>query len=360
MRSEPGAPAAQLAHPPAVARRALHPGRRRSRGSSARRAALGLLVALVLALGVLGWWVHRALYASPGPAVRVVVRRGDSLESILPQLLRSRVVRAPELFVLWVHLHAPPVLRPGVYLLRRHEGYAAVLATLDAAPSNTSLAIPPGLTLAQVAARVGALPGRSAAGFLSATRSVRSPFEPAGSKSLEGLLGAATYTILPGESDAELVRQMVASFDTSVARLGLTPSHPGAYDLVIEASLVEREARLPGDFPKVARVIDNRLSAHMPLQLDATVVYALGGTTAPLTGADLRLASPYNTYRHRGLPPTPIAVPSARAVEAVLHPVPGAWLYYVVVRSDGAEAFSSTYAGQLRNIALARSRGLAG
>jgi UPF0755 protein len=96
----------------------------------------------------------------------------------------------------------------------------------------------------------------------------------------------------------------------------------------------------------------------MPLQLVSTVIYALGGHLTTLTKADFNIASPYNTYRVAGLPPTPIANPSEASLLAAVNPTPGPWLYFVVVAPDGTEAFSTTLAEQNANIALAHQRGL--
>jgi UPF0755 protein len=96
----------------------------------------------------------------------------------------------------------------------------------------------------------------------------------------------------------------------------------------------------------------------MPLQMDSTVLYALGQDGGPVTSQDLKIQSPYNTYLNLGLPPTPICMPSSDAIDAAVHPPPGAWLYFVLVDKDGRMAFSDTYAEQLANEALGKSRGL--
>ena len=105
-----------------------------------------------------------------------------------------------------------------------------------------------------------------------------------------------------------------------------------------KASLVEREARLAEDRPKVARAIENRLAKEMPLQVDATVAYGLG-----ISGMDLTTemtqddSNAYNTYRHLGLPPTPIASPGSVSIDAVLNPEPGDWLFWVAINLDTGE-----------------------
>ena len=139
----------------------------------------------------------------------------------------------------------------------------------------------------------------------------------------------------------------------SAAALGLTP-----YQVITAASVVEKEGYYPVNMPKVARVIYNRLAQGQPLQMDSTVLYALGQDGGPVTSTDLKIQSPYNTYLNKGLPPTPICMPSTAALDAALHPPPGAWLYFVLVQKDGTMAFSDTYAEQLANEKLAQSRGL--
>ena len=107
--------------------------------------------------------------------------------------------------------------------------------------------------------------------------------------------------------------------------------------------MIEREARFQGDREKVARVIYNRLAKGMRLQIDATVQYALGKTKPQLTFHDLKVESPYNTYLHAGLPPTPIASPGLASLRAALTPAKGPWLYYLVVDAAGHEFFTDSY-----------------
>jgi UPF0755 protein len=180
--------------------------------------------------------------------------------------------------------------------------------------------------------------------------------------SLEGLLGTGVYQVLPGESDATLLQQMVDRFDTTAeavglqsgaAALGMTP-----YQVVTVASIVQKEGVYSQNLAKVARVVDNRLARGMALQMDSSVLYSEHRDGGPVTSADLALDSPYNTYLHKGLTPTPICFPSQASLEAALHPATGSWLYFVVVQRDGTEAFADTFAEQLANEQLAKSRGL--
>ncbi len=191
---------------------------------------------------------------------------------------------------------------------------------------------------------------------------MRSQWEPTGSTDLEGLLGTGTYTVVPGETDTQLLADMVQRFDTTAdslglaagaERLGLTP-----YQVVTAASIVEKEGVIEKNLGPVARVIFNRLDAGLPLQMDSTVLYSEGRDGGPVTSTDLARRTPYNTYLNKGLTPTPICFPSAAALQAAIDPPSGSWLYFVVVEKDGTEAFADTYSGQLANEALAKQRGL--
>jgi len=128
--------------------------------------------------------------------------------------------------------------------------------------------------------------------------------------------------------------------------------------MVTVASIVEKEGYIKKNMPMVARVIYNRLARGTPLQMDSTVLYSLGQDGGPVTPADEQLNTPYNTYLHTGLPPTPIATPSVTALQSAAHPPAGGWLYFELVNRDGTEQFSDTFAEQLAAEQLAASEGL--
>jgi UPF0755 protein len=224
--------------------------------------------------------------------------------------------------------------------------------------------IPAGFTVSETAERVGQLPGHDAAAFanLATGGTVRSPWQPSGSNNLDGLLGTGTYEVLPGETNTELLEDMIDRFDADAnslgltagaAKLGLTP-----YQVITMASIVQKEGVIAKNLGPVARVIVNRLANDMPLQMDSTVLYSEGRDGGTVTAADLKLVTPYNTYLNKGLTPTPICFPSHAALAAAIDPPPGSWLYFVVVQKDGTEAFADTFAEQQANEALATQRGL--
>lgn len=172
---------------------------------------------------------------------------------------------------------------------------------------------------------------------------------------LEGFLFPATYYLYAGSSASELVAKQLEAFQerfspalfAAARALGLTP-----YQLLIVASMVEKEAGTPHDRPLIAAVIYNRLRQGMPLGIDATIRYALNDLSGPLTERQLHTESPYNTRLHPGLPPTPIANPGLESLEAAAHPAHVPYLYYVASPSGcGESLFAVTYAEFERDVA---------
>ena len=166
---------------------------------------------------------------------------------------------------------------------------------------------------------------------------------PSGTVSLEGLLFPDTYQVSNGESERQVVARMVKltervgrqeGLDDPLLRGNLSP-----YEVLVVASLIEREARFDDDRPKIARVILNRLAVGMPLQIDASLYYGQDNRTpfATLKARD----TPYNTYLHTGLPPTPIAMPGKAALMAAVQPANSQALYFVA-KGDGSSHFSAS------------------
>jgi uncharacterized YceG family protein len=204
-----------------------------------------------------------------------------------------------------------------------------------AAPVVVRVLVPEGETRRQIAARAHA--AGLTGSYLTASKrsSLLNPIHygaPSGTPNLEGFLFPATYDLYRGDPARRLAHEQLIAFterfgDEEIRRareLHVTP-----YQLLIIASMIEREAQLTGDRDKVAAVIYNRLRRNMPLGIDATIRYALDDYTRPLTSAQLALDSPYNTRLHRGLPPTPISNPGLAAIHAATHPAHAGYLYYV-------------------------------
>ncbi|MGH9280960.1 MAG: endolytic transglycosylase MltG, partial [Acidimicrobiales bacterium] len=297
---------------------------------------LGVLVVVLLVVGGGVLWVKGQIDPSGAPGEEVVIRveKGMSVSDIGELLEKEGVISSASVFRYYTKLNGTGAVQAGDYTFHHNESMGDVTKILKAGPQGDApivLTIPEGLRIEQVAEKVGELPGRSAARFLEVARSgaVRSQYQPPGSTNLEGLLLPETYHIGKNDDETAILRRLVEAFDrtftdlgiaTQAERLKVTP-----YQAIIIASMVEREGRVSEDRGPIARVVYNRLDQGMRLQIDATVLYALGESKDVVLFSDLEIDSPYNTYKIDGLPPGPIASPGKAALEAALRPPAGPW-----------------------------------
>jgi len=343
------------------------PEPRRGRGRTAVKVVMALVVAALVLAAFVGVWVeHQIKPGSPGQLVELTIPRGSSTAQIAAILERNGVIKNATLFRLYVKWKGGGPFQAGSYQLHKHDSYDDVLKVMGkgAKVQEDRITIPEGLTLEQIAERVCRLKGRSAAKFLEIARSgqVTSPYAPPGSTNLEGLLFPSTYELRPTDDERAILQRMVDAFgaigqetglDNAQAKVGLTP-----YQVVIVASMIEREARVPSELAMVARVVYNRLAKNIKLGIDATIRYGLDKPSGPLHESELAKDTPYNTRLHTGLPPTPIANPGEASLTAALNPAPGPWLFYVLADADGHHTFVTTDAEFLKAVAACRAKGL--
>ena len=347
------------------------PDERRRRGGHTMLAVFtGLLVMMLLALGVLAFVYQRSVNppGPPGDEIEVTIPLGSSTQRIGTILDRSDVISSARVFRVYSRVKGLGGFQAGQYTFRENSSMDEAVAVLRKGPELEfeKLTVPEGLTLPQIAGRIATLEGRSADEFLDAARSgqVRSRYQPSSVTSLEGLMLPETYNVEPKDDEAAILKRMVDSFDTTAQGLGFESAQArvgvSTYEAMVVASLVERETRIDDERPKVAQVIYNRLRKGMRLQIDATVVYALGksGEDTRVLLEDLKVDSPYNTYLRGGLPPTLIAAPGEASLRAAMNPEPGPWLYYVVTESDGRHSFAVTLSEHNANIRKAQAAGL--
>lgn len=342
--------------------------------SSRKRWLLAVLVVVLLAAGLgLGglalWWRWGGRPAAERTAggkraVRVTVERGATPASVGALLEGKGVIRSARAFALRARRTLKPgtSIQPGVYDVSPDESPARLLDRLVRGDVATvKVTFPEGFTAAQVATRLARNDLADEAAFLDlVTRrgnTLRASFKPPAN--LEGYLFPDTYRFPVGESAEEMAQRMIGNFDKLVARgraKEIQQSRRSLRDIVIIASLVEREAQVPQDRARIAGVIYNRLQRNMRLQIDATVQYARGQHKSRLLFRDLEIDSPYNTYKVAGLPPGPICNPGLPALRAALSPESHPFLYYVA-RKDGSHLFGRTLAEHNHNIAIARRGG---
>jgi cell division protein YceG involved in septum cleavage len=233
-----------------------------------------------------------------------------------------------------------------------------------AAPKVVKVLIPEGRTRAQIA-ELAAKAGLKGSYRLASRRSpLLSPAHygaPSSTSSLEGFLFPATYDMNPGQPVSRLVQEQLIAFRENFGASELSAAralHITPYELLTVASMIEREAQVPGDRAKIAAVIYNRLKAGIPLGIDATIYYAveqqkgIATYTHELTEAQLHINSRYNTRTHTGLPPTPISNPGTASIGAAAHPAHAGYLYYVAGADGcGEQVFSTTLAAFEANAA---------
>ncbi|WP_051710731.1 endolytic transglycosylase MltG [Streptomyces sp. NRRL S-350] len=298
-------------------------------------------------------------YAGQGNgSVQVSVPEGAGLSQIASALVRNGVVASSLAFTRAAKGSAAAAgrIQPGTYTLKQRMSAAAALAILIDPANANGLTIPEGWRGYQIYAaidkKLGLPEGTTQHTAQEQGSELGLPDFTNGSP--EGYLFPATYSVTDGTTALDLLKQMVERAGKEYTRddanvvaqnLGQT-----AYGLVTVASMVQGEADNTADMGKVARVIYNRLAKGMPLQLDSTINYALGRSTLNTTVTETKLDSPYNTYLHPGLPPTPISNPGRQAIMAALDPTPGDWLYFVTVK-PGDTRFTDSFEVQQRNVA---------
>ncbi len=343
-------------------------GQGRTRRRRWRRIVVLVAAPVIVVLAAVTLWYELNAHAlgPEGKQVIITVSDGESVSKVVDALTSQHVIASSLAFQFGDLVNGDPSVSPGAYALHENQTYGQVRTILAAGPNVAEVRVRPGLALREIAQRVDEVMHVNGPTFakLAASGVVHSLFSPPGSNNLEGLLGTGIYLVVPGETETGVLQAMVTRFDQQAAKAGVTTASASAlgltpYEVITAASVVEKEGYYPpSNFPPVARVIYNRLANKMPLQMDSTVLYSLGQDGGPVTAQDQQIQSPYNTYLNKGLPPTPICSPSPNALSAAAHPPPGAWLYFVVVKKDGTEAFADTFAQQLANEQLATSRGL--
>ncbi len=346
------------AYPPVPAGRPPARGTGQSRRKVHRRrwalAACVVAVALVV-VGVVGYIrVSHDINptGSTGRSATVVIPAGASTHNIADLLAKAGVIHGADVFELYTKLEGAGSLLPGTYHLPTNQAYSSVLSALENGPPPVTgkLVVPEGFTIQEIATAVGHLPGIgiSAQSFVQAATSgqVRSPYEPPGTNNLEGLLFPATYPVQKGETADYLVQYMVDTFDSYASQLGLSTAahalHYTPYQVVTVASIVEREAKFESDRGPIASAIYNRLSQHMPIGAESTLLYGLGNPKGPV---NMETRNPYNTLTHEGLPPTPISNPGIPSLEAAMKPPATSYIFWVEVNPDGKMGYASDQAG---------------
>jgi UPF0755 protein len=314
-----------------------------------RRAAAA---AVLLAVVAFGWALFQPFAGDSGDPVAVTIPKRASVGEIADLLDREKVVPSASLLELRVTLAGKRSdLKPGRYSLAEDMSYGDVIDRLTTGPGSdvVTVTIPEGLSRREIApiVRKAGLTGdylrTTADTSLLRLDRFRPDTKP---ENLEGFLFPATYEQRRGGPVKSLVSQQLAAFAQRFAGIDLSyakDKNLTPYDVLTIASMIEREAQVARERPLIAAVIYNRLREGQPLGIDATVRYATGNWSSPLTQSQLATSSPYNTRRNAGLPPGPIGNPGLASIQAAARPARVGYLYYVVKPGTcGEHAFSSS------------------
>jgi UPF0755 protein len=312
-----------------------------------------LLLVLLVALGFLALQEveRRWQQALPVPAegFELTVRSGESLRAVVNKLHDGQLVPYPDLVVLYARWTGiDQQIKQGEYLLAPGLTAQSLLELLKRGKViQYQVTLPEGITIAQ------------ALGILSQQTQLETTLEGTDDARIlelinpqpgaEGLFLPETYSYVRGETDWQVLQRSYRGMHLALEQewAGRAPELPykTPYEALIMASIIERETGLPAEREQIAGVFVRRLQRGMRLQTDPTIIYGLGSEfDGNLRRSHLRDESnPYNTYRHSGLPPTPIALPGRAAIHAALHPADGDALFFVA-RGDGGHVFSATLA----------------
>lgn len=329
-----------------------------------------LLLPLLLAgagLGIGYWelqrWAHQP-FGEPG-VHQVRIPPKTPTREITHILKNAGVISDAELFYVWLAIQRQRYpIQAGEHKIKTPVAPCDLAPILRHGAFERMLTIPEGWTASRIAERLVHDHWIKTSEAWLALVARPQPPEAAGvalPHGAEGFLFPETYRLEEGTKPEEILARMLANFRHEWEHLEPGRRDPRSADLtttqvVVLASMIEREARTPAEMPMVASVYLNRLKQGMKLECCATVRYALGGVwDRPLLFADLKVDSPYNTYAHKGLPPGAIANPGRDALAAVLRPAASDYLFYVYA-GNNHHVFSRTYAEHMKAVRAARKR----
>ena len=317
--------------------------------------ALGVLLGLIGVGALCGYLYLRSIGTfgtnEPGRPIEIVIPEGASAIEIGRLLESKGVIESTLAWRVALFLEGGgEAIEAGKYNLFENLTAPDALGLLSegATVDFVTVTFPEGSWLTDFARIVGKNTHVSAEEFTAALESgdVTSDLKPDDVDTFEGLLFPSTYQVIEEDTAVTLAQRIVDEFERRVESVDFSGvrDQVSVYEAIIVASMIEAEAKVNSERPKVASVIYNRLEVGERLGIDATVLYALGEHKDTLTVSELAIDSPYNTRLYAGLPPTPIGAPGIESLKAAADPAPGDLFFYVVSDCEGHHAFSETSA----------------
>lgn len=297
---------------------------------------IGIAV-LYIALAAL-WYLSLS-----GAKVRVTVKSGDGASAAAWHLKESGLIMSKSLFLSWTKLTGSAgSIKAGTYEFTQRDGTFKILRELKSgSKSLIKFTVPEGSNIRQTAEIIAQI------GSINEEKFIKIAAE----KKAEGYLMPETYFIDPGMNEEQIVNMMRREFDKKVtpdmyaraAELNMPME-----DIITLASIIEKEAVKPEERTVISAVFYNRIKKNIRLESCATVLYAMGVNKARLTVEDTKIDSPYNTYRHKGLPPGPICSPGIESIRAALYPANTGSLFFVSA-GNGSHIFSESLEEHVKN-----------
>ncbi len=326
---------------------------------------------LIAVVGAAGWFAWAVLTPTePSGQTFVLLRPGYSAHRIAAELRGAGIIRSEQAFVLWHYLHPKRSLKAGEYLFDKPANIIDIQKRLRRGDVYLhTVVVPEGYTMFDIARAIEAAGLGPAEDFLKEAQSdtaLVADIDP-GAQSLEGYLFPDTYEFSRMMTMHDMAAAMVKQFHQVVRQIGMISEDSSAgvaqdipsrslRDVVTMASIVEKETSVPEERPLVASVYYNRLDHNIALDADPSIIYAelLAGTyTGKLHHDDMQFSSPYNTYRHAGLPPGPIGNPGRSSLEAAMHPAQSDYFYFVA-DAEGHHRFARTIEEHNKNVVAYR------
>ncbi len=316
-------------------------------------AAAALLIAgAALLLYING--LDKAMDSSKSDTVNITIETGSTTDSIGALLQEKGIIESASDFKFFSRFKGfDGRYQAGTYAFAPSMKLSEIAEIMVSGKTNSmTFTIPEGYTIYQMADKLAEEGIVDKTEFENLLRSGNFRYDflsgaQSGKNHLEGYLFPETYTVEFGADEETIINTMLGQFDkifTDEYKARAKELGYSLNEIIVIASIIERETQIADERDKVASVIYNRLQKGMPLQMCSTVQYVLGKQKETLTNADTQIASPYNTYIHQGLPPGPICCPGLASIEAALYPADTDYLYFVVSdKLDGSQKFSSDY-----------------
>lgn len=321
-------------------------GTTRKKKRSKKPLWLLLIVAIVIVAGLGSFYVLTSpVNRTATKEILVQIPEGSSTKKIASLLRERGVIRSKTAFLLQAKLSGKAAsFQAGTYAVRRSMNAGALIRLIASGKTaGNTFTLTEGMPLYKIAAMLSKEGIMTEQAFYHEVEHGSFEYEfmsslPKGSDRLEGYLYPDTYRVDPEATPHEIINQMLQNFDR---RIG---SRRGQYRTVIKASIIQKEAGNASEMKKVSSVIDNRIRAGMPLQMDSILSYLHKEDKIRASYEDLKVDSDYNPYTNKGLPPGPICSPGKQAIDAALHPAKTKYLYFVASPDmDGTNVFSETY-----------------